>query len=176
MKLTAEINHEQLDVEIERGQESDELLRVKVGGQSFAVNVREPEPGVYVLFNGSTVYECRVTPDADGEVYEVNLRNRAYRVSLADPKRLRRGAGAGRGNQATGAASIKAPMPGKVLRVLVEKGAWVEAGDAVVVVEAMKMQNELKAPQAGVVSELRVEAGATVNAGDMLAIIEQQTN
>jgi biotin carboxyl carrier protein len=63
-------------------------------------------------------------------------------------------------------------MPGKVVRVLVEAGQAVEAGQGVVVVEAMKMQNELKSPKAGAVAEVRVEPGATVNAGDVLVVIE----
>ncbi|MBC7929115.1 MAG: biotin/lipoyl-binding protein, partial [Rubrivivax sp.] len=71
-----------------------------------------------------------------------------------------------------GRAQINAPMPGKVVRVLVEAGQAVEAGAGLVVVEAMKMQNELKSPKTGTVSEVRVEPGATVNAGDVLVIIE----
>jgi biotin carboxyl carrier protein len=63
-------------------------------------------------------------------------------------------------------------MPGKVVRVLVEQGASVEAGQGLVVVEAMKMQNEMKSPRAGRVTELHAQAGATVNTGDLLAIIE----
>jgi len=63
-------------------------------------------------------------------------------------------------------------MPGKVVRVLVEAGQQVEVGQGVVVVEAMKMQNEMKSPKAGTVAEIRAEAGATVNAGDVLAVIE----
>ena len=63
-------------------------------------------------------------------------------------------------------------MPGKVVRVLVERGAEVEAGDGVIVVEAMKMQNELKAPKSGIVKEIRVTEGAAVSSGDILMTIE----
>jgi biotin carboxyl carrier protein len=63
-------------------------------------------------------------------------------------------------------------MPGKVVRFLVEENARVEAGQGVVVVEAMKMQNEIKSPKAGIVVKLAVAAGAAVNAGDVLAIVE----
>ena len=71
-----------------------------------------------------------------------------------------------------GAAEIVSPMPGKVVRVLIEQGTMVEAGAGIIVVEAMKMQNEMKAPKAGVVVSINVAPGATVNAGDVLAIIE----
>jgi biotin carboxyl carrier protein len=67
---------------------------------------------------------------------------------------------------------VLAPMPGKVVRVLVEEGQEVEAGAGLVVVEAMKMQNELKSPKKGTVAELRARPGATVNAGDVLAVVE----
>ena len=63
-------------------------------------------------------------------------------------------------------------MPGKVVRILVEAGATVEQGDGILVVEAMKMQNELRSPKSGVVKELRAKEGATVGAGDILATIE----
>ena len=94
----------------------------------------------------------------------------AYAVTLTDPKRLR-------GEQSAdasldGTVKIVAPMPGKVVRVLVEAGAEVEAGAGVVVVEAMKMQNEMKSPKAGKVTSINVTTGATVNAGDVLAVVE----
>ena len=91
-------------------------------------------------------------------------------MRLSDPKRLR-GAGAAAGHEA-GRAQVHAPMPGKVVRVLVEEGQEVEAGAGLVVVEAMKMQNELKSPKAGTVIELHARVGATVNAGEVLAVVE----
>ena len=63
-------------------------------------------------------------------------------------------------------------MPGKVVRILVEQGAEVKQGEGVIVVEAMKMQNEMKAPKDGIIKEIRVAEGATVNAGDILVVIE----
>ncbi|HEY0384866.1 MAG TPA: biotin/lipoyl-containing protein, partial [Pyrinomonadaceae bacterium] len=76
------------------------------------------------------------------------------------------------GAHADGSLEIVAPMPGKVVRVLVEAGAQVEAGAGLVIVEAMKMQNEMKSPRAGTVTALHVKTGATVNAGEVLAVIE----
>ena len=100
----------------------------------------------------------------------MTVNNRSYAVKLANPKRLR--SAAQLGAHADGSIEIVAPMPGKVVRVLVEAGAQVEAGAGLVVVEAMKMQNELKSPRAGTVVSLQTEAGATVKAGDVLAVIE----
>jgi biotin carboxyl carrier protein len=63
-------------------------------------------------------------------------------------------------------------MPGKVVRIVAEVGQEVKIGDSIIVVEAMKMQNEMKSPKDGVVKEIRAENGATVNTGDVLAVIE----
>jgi biotin carboxyl carrier protein len=98
------------------------------------------------------------------------VRGSDYDVAVSDPTRLRSGQASGAHH--TGAAEIVSPMPGKIVRILVEPGTHVEAGAGVVVVEAMKMQNEMKAPKAGVVVSIKTEEGATVSAGDVLAVIE----
>ena len=93
-----------------------------------------------------------------------------YAVELRDPRSLHsRRAAAG---TLEGKKKIVAPMPGKVVRVLVKEGAEVEAGQGVVVVEAMKMQNELKSPKQGTVQKVIAVEGANVNAGDVLLIVE----
>ena len=71
-----------------------------------------------------------------------------------------------------GRQNIAAPMPGKVVRVLVSVGDTVEPGQGLIVVEAMKMQNEMKSPKAGIVAEIKTKDGATVAAGEILIVIE----
>jgi len=134
-------------------------------------SVVEVEPGVYSVLtaNGASI-EMRVNP-APGMAgaWNVGVNGRTHAVTLRDPReRAARGAGAG----AAGRQNINAPMPGKVVRVLVQAGDAVEAGQGLVVVEAMKMQNEMKSPKAGTVAEVRVDAGATVAVGETLLIIE----
>ena len=168
MKLTAEIENEKhtLDIKREEGR-----VIAEVDGRRYELAVREPEAGSYLLINDGHVYECRVERDgARHGLVSVHTRNHDYTIKLIDPKRLRAAQSAGA--QTDGAAQVIAPMPGKVVRVLVEQGAAVEAGQGLVVVEAMKMQNEMKSPRAGKVVELQAQAGATVNAGDVLAVIE----
>jgi biotin carboxyl carrier protein len=156
MKLIAEIAGATHNCEIRR-----EGARVwaEVDGRLYEVEAHEPEAGVYLLKSGGGVYECRVEGGAGRArgSSEVRVRDSAYEVTLIDPKRLRGARGAGA--EASG-------------RVLVAEGAPVEAGDGLVVVEAMKMQNELKSPKSGTIVELRAEAGATVNAGDVLVVVE----
>ncbi len=93
-----------------------------------------------------------------------------FAVELRDPRSLRARKGGAQDDK--GPRKIVAPMPGRVVRLLVAEQAEVEAGQGIVVVEAMKMQNEIKSPKKGIVKRIAAAAGAAVNAGDVLAIVE----
>ncbi|HLL72048.1 MAG TPA: biotin/lipoyl-containing protein [Pyrinomonadaceae bacterium] len=171
MKLIAEIAGTKHDLEIRR---DGARVWAEVDGRLYELEAHEPEAGVYLLMHGGGVYECRVEGDAVTAARgrrEVRVHDSAYEVTFIDPKRLRGARGAGAEAQG-GRAQVVASMPGKVVRVLTEAGASVEAGDGLIVVEAMKMQNELKSPKTGTVVEVRAEPGATVNAGDVLVVVE----
>ena len=148
-------------------------VNVAVDDRHYDLQFRELTNGEYLLLNGSQIYKCRVSErhdSAGGQSFEVVARGRSYDISIIDPKRLRSAQSAGAHH--TGAAEIVSSMPGKIVKVLVKAGDKVEAGAGVVVVEAMKMQNEMKAPKAGTVVSLETKEGATVAAGDVLAVIE----
>ena len=117
----------------------------------------------------------------DGKAYEVKRERTAtdlhlwvgpvrYAAELRDPRSLRSRKSAGIDEK--GPKKLIAPMPGKVVRLLVAEKAQVAAGQGILVVEAMKMQNEIKSPKAGIVQKLVATEGASVNAGDVLAIVE----
>jgi biotin carboxyl carrier protein len=168
MRLEAEVAGEGRNLELKR---DGERVIAEIGGRQYEIKARELAAGVYLLLVNGRVYECRVEEaGAQPGVFDVQLCRRSYRVEIHDPKRLR--GSRGTGLQAGGRATIVAQMPGKVVRVLVDRGAQVEAGAGVLIVEAMKMQNEMKAPRAGTVIELHARVGATVNAGEVLAVIE----
>jgi biotin carboxyl carrier protein len=168
MKLRATVEGDTHEVEIRR---DGSRVRASVDGRGYEMEAHEVEPGLYLLKSGDQVFECRVDGSASKHgASEVSVGQSVYNVTLADPKRLRGARAAGAGEHDT--ARITAPMPGKVVRVLVERGAQVSAGDGIVVVEAMKMQNEMKSPKTGTVIELHATPGDTVNAGDVLAIVE----
>ncbi|MBV9958990.1 MAG: biotin/lipoyl-binding protein [Acidobacteria bacterium] len=170
MKLTAELDGAEQQIELRR---EGERVWARVDGRSYELSVRETEAGAYLLIDDGRVYECRVeSTHAQPDAVQVHVRTQTYALTLSDPKRLRGGHGGAGGHGVDGSAQIVAPMPGKIVRVLVEVGAAVKAGDGIIVVEAMKMQNEMKAPRDGVVSEIHAASGATVNAGDILATIE----
>jgi len=100
---------------------------------------------------------------------EVSVNGRVYHVEVIDPRgpRGRRSAG-----ESSGPRSITAAMPGRVVRVLAAVGDDVAEGAGVVVIEAMKMQNELKSPKAGRVSRVAIAVGDAVGAGDVLVVVE----
>ena len=166
MKLQAELNNEKHDVEIRR---DDDKVFASIDGRSYEIEASETEPNVFLLKYQGKVYEIYVSPTPSG-TSRVRIGPNEFEIAIHDPKRLR---GSGSGHEhGEGLAEIKTAMPGKVVRVLVEPGTEVKKGDGVIVVEAMKMQNEMKSPKDGVVKEIRSSEGATVNAGDILAVIE----
>lgn len=168
MKFTAEIEDERHALDVRREEAS---VTASVDDRTYSFTVREAGANVFLLLDkAGRVYECRVDDAGDGAV-SVLIGDRAYVVQINDAKRLQRDGTNGTA-RAGGQSKIMTQMPGKVVRVLVEAGAEVEAGDALIVVEAMKMQNEMKAPRAGRVAAINVLAGATVGAGDVLLIIE----
>jgi len=130
-------------------------------------NVESPEPGVYSVLLDGRSYDAFVEDTPTGLV--VTIEGHRFELEVRDPRRWsRKSAGAGAG----AVQSIVSPMPGKVVRVLAAAGDEVVAGQGIVVVEAMKMQNELKSNRTGRVLSVPAKEGATVNAGELLATIE----
>lgn len=130
-------------------------------------SVEEVEPGVYSVLDSGQSFEVRITKAVTG--WKLEAGGHQFAVEVRDPRdasiRPEKALGAGRRN-------IMAPMPGKVIRLLVKDGDQVEAGQGLVVVEAMKMQNAMKAAVAGTVVKVRVKDGDTVAPGDVLVTIE----
>jgi len=171
MKLKAQLSGEEHEVSLSL---TDGAVDAAVDDRRYHLQVRALASGEYLLINGSIVHKCRISRRsgslAAGQSFAVVLRGRTYEVAVVDPRRLRSGQSAGAHH--AGAAEIVSPMPGKIVRVLVRPGDNVEVGAGIIVVEAMKMQNEMKAPKDGIVVSINAEEGATVNAGDVLAVVE----
>ncbi|NYF49859.1 biotin/lipoyl-containing protein [Tunturiibacter gelidoferens] len=161
LEVEGEKRRVELPGEIGAGSGAFECL---VDGRSIMADVRFLQAGVLSLLIDGRQYRCVL--DGDG----VLVGGRRFGFEVADPRSLqgRRGAGAG----TDGPRPVKAPMPGRVVRVLVEVGDEVEVGQAVVVIEAMKMQNELKSPKAGRVAKITVGVGDAVGSGDVLVVVE----
>ena len=167
MKLRARVNDQESEVSLNI---EDTHVVAKVDGRNYDLELRSLGDGSYLVLNRGHVYDSRVRATSKRETFEISIRDRNYTVSISDPKRLRGSNDSD--HHSHGSAEILAPMPGKVVKVQVEVGTQIEKGKGVVVVEAMKMQNEMKSPREGTVKAIYVKAGDTVNAGDVLVIVE----
>ena len=134
----------------------------RLGDREGQISVVEVEPGVYSVLRDGRSYEVRAV---DGRVWIAGER---FEVEIDDPRAPRKQQG---GAAAGGQRTLKAAMPGKVVRLLVHAGDEVTAGQGIAVMEAMKMQNEVKSPVDGKVLSVAVQEGAAVAGGDTIAVI-----
>jgi len=167
MKLKADIAGDKLDVEIVR---NGDRVTASVDGREYDLTLTTPEPDLISLWDDKGSTEFFVDTDKQSRAKKVYVNGRQFDIDIIDPRNSRIASSAE--GSADGTAEIKSAMPGKIVRILVETGSEIAKGDGVIVVEAMKMQNELKAPKDGIVREIRAVEGSAVNAGDILVVIE----
>jgi biotin carboxyl carrier protein len=156
------------------------MRKVTVNGRSARIEIQgsrlryERDDGVVIegdfsVESASVLLNGRSYRVNKGAGQEISVNGRIFSMEVFDPRDVRPGQG---GSANRGRQEIAASMPGKVIRVLVAAGDAVEEGQGLVVVEAMKMQNEMKSPKAGRVAEVRARPDATVGAGEVLIVIE----
>jgi biotin carboxyl carrier protein len=151
-------------LELER---SEGRWSCRLDGRAIEVDAVLARPDVLSLRIGNKAYEVKCERvGSDQHLWVGSVR---YSAEVRDPRSFR---GRARTADEQGPKKLTAPMPGKVVRILAAQGAEIEAGAGVLVVEAMKMQNEVKSPKKGTVQKIVVAEGAAVNAGDVLAIVE----
>ncbi len=168
MRYVATVGGRTRVVEVHRAGDAEGHYRLTVGEQGWDVDARLTAQGIYSLLIDGVSYVADVVDrdgacvvDVGGEAYEVRVEEHTRHVI-----RTRGGTAATSETQ-----TLAAPLPGKITHVAVKPGDRVGAGDALIVIEAMKMENELKASRPGTVTEVRVVAGQTVNAGDVLVVL-----
>ena len=159
------VGNKEYSVEIERKEKS---FLIKIDGEEFDVDATLFKKELYSLIVSNKSYlsnikseENKYIVDISGESFEIEVFDEATR-RMAQKKK----------EPESGKQVIKAPMPGKIVKILVKEGEEVEPGAGMIVVEAMKMENELKSSSKGVVKEIAVEEGVVVNAGDTLIVVE----
>ena len=142
--------------------------RVILDGKPVSADAVEIAPNIISLLLEGQSFEITVTPSPDGKL---NLQTgmHEFTAQVVDPRAW---SGGRRGNvEAEGRQQVVAPMPGKVARILVKAGDPVEAGQGLLVVEAMKMQNEIRSPKSGTVERVLAKEGQPVNAGEVLCVV-----
>lgn len=165
MKLEIEIADKILKVDWEQHNNS---LKATVDGVSYELTLASPQTNVYTLLLNNKVYELAIEPNPSNKTNQIKLFDQVITTKVVDTRQRKHKAD----NAASGVQTISAPMPGRVVQVLKNVGDEVKTGEGVIVVEAMKMQNELTSPKTGQVKTIKVEVGKTVVAGEVLAIIE----
>lgn len=166
MRFWVQLDDETVPVEV---REVEGRYRLRLGDDEVEVDARLGPTGIFSLLLEGRSYLADVRQEAEG-AFVVEVEGEGYRVRVEEEARralLARERGVGRGAQ-----RLTAPMPGKVVAVPVAVGDTVQPGDPLVVLEAMKMENEFKAAVAGTVREVPVRPGQAVNAGDLLVVIE----
>jgi biotin carboxyl carrier protein len=167
MAFIARLGDKTHTVEIEEIGKS--LYRVAVDGSEFVVDGKKTGLANYSLIVDNRSFEVDV--DISEDEYRVLVDGRSYHINLLDERRMRVG-GLQAGIELQGRQKVSVPMPGKVIAVLVSEGDKVERGQGLVIVEAMKMENEVRSPINGEVKEVRVKTGDALEAGTVLAVIE----
>jgi biotin carboxyl carrier protein len=145
-----------------------ERPRWTIDGRAIEAQAVEVSPGIYSILIAGQSFEARVAPEP-GSALRVTVANREYRATIRNPRKWTRNRGLGA--EAEGSQQLRAPMPGKIVVLLVRAGDRVDAGQGIVVMEAMKMQNEIRSSKSGTVERLLVTQGQTVNAGEVVAIV-----
>jgi len=142
--------------------------RLTIGSEVWEVDGRLTAQGIYSLLIGGVSYMADVW-DQDGTcVVDVGAERYVIHVEEQTRHIIRTKGGAGGGQ---GARTLVAPLPGRIVKIAVKPGDRIEKGATLLVIEAMKMENEFKAGASGTIAEVRVEAGQTVNGGDVLVVI-----
>jgi biotin carboxyl carrier protein len=139
-----------------------------IDGRALDADGVEVSPGIYSILIDGKSFEARVEGKSDSE-FRVTVAGHEFGAALGDSRKWKRDRAAGA--ELEGRQQVTAPMSGKVVLVLVKTGDAVEAGQGLVVVEAMKMQNEIRSPKSGTVERLLVITGQTVNSGEVIVIV-----
>jgi biotin carboxyl carrier protein len=166
VQLASSSGEEKRVIELERDAAA---WRVTLDGRPVAVDAVEIAPNILSILLDGQSFEISVTPSPDGKL-RLQTGTQELTAEVIDPRAW---SGRRHGNvEAEGRQQILAPMPGKVVRLLVKAGDRVEAGQGLLVVEAMKMQNEIRSPKSGTVERVLAREGQPVNAGETLAWID----
>jgi biotin carboxyl carrier protein len=166
MKYEVVVNGARRSVEFTPPMDEASRVAFNVDGRLVEADAIRISHGAYSILLGGRSFEVTAEETSIGLLFHAN--GREFHVEVFDPRSWRRGRGAG--IEVEGRQQLIAPMPGKIVRVLAAVGQQVNAGQGLLVIEAMKMQNEIRSPKSGTVEKLARE-GQTVNAGEILAIV-----
>ncbi|VAW30632.1 hypothetical protein MNBD_CHLOROFLEXI01-2065 [hydrothermal vent metagenome] len=165
MKYITTVNDEEFIIEIEHNNQ------IVVNGERYEIDFQHlPEGDVLSLLLNNRSLEA-VVDARENDVWDVLAKGELYTVKVQDERAYRLAKARGVVGDVTGEAQVKSPMPGLIVAVPIAEGQLVQKGDQVIILESMKMENELRAPKAGVVARVHVEQGASVEKDQVLLVI-----
>ena len=166
MGYIANIGGDQIPVSVDKDSEGN--ITVMIEDRQYMVDARWTQSDLLSLIIDGRSYQVDIHTNKDR--HEVLVEGEQFEFELFDERKALLKSSSGLG--AEGVQEINSSMPGKIVKVLVEEGSEVDQGDGLVIVEAMKMENEIKSPKAGVVKKIGVAEGDTVEAGALLIVVE----
>jgi len=169
MKITAILDGKERELEIK--QVDEHRFEVFVDGQAHGVDARRCASDQVSILMDNRSYD--ISYSLDGDSIELQFWNQYFDIEILDERRLRMRRVRSQLDQ-KGPERIKSAMPGKVVKVMVEEGSVVESGTGIVIIEAMKMENEIQCRRSGIVKIIHVEVGQAIERGALLVEIDPQ--
>ena len=162
--------HQGKTVRVKVAETGPGLFRVTLGDRDYHVDFLEPQPNLLSLIIDGRSFEVDVDARETSDLFEVVIKGDHFDIEMVEEKKKKLAMKLARG--ASGRQDLKSPMAGNVRQVLVQPGDRVAAGQVLLILEAMKMENEIKSPIDGIVSSLTARAGSAVASGDPLCVVE----
>lgn len=170
--MALEINVDGRTAEVTELKRDGNMLTLQVDDEIYEVDALKVSEGIYSLIYKGKSYNIEMIESASPRHYTVNSRFSTYELEVIDAQSRYR-ASRSKGTTADSGNTIISPMPGKVVKIPVNVGDAVEAGDTLIIVSAMKMESEFKAKKAGVVKSIHVKEGDTIDANKVLVVVEE---
>ncbi len=169
MKMLAKYGREQEEIKVIKRE--GPLLQVSIGGREYTLDVEKVEEGVYSVINNQKSHNMEIIKNEKKDIYTVNTRYQTFDIEIAPAV----SASKSPKQKTKQIEQITAPIPGKIVSLKAEEGDPVEAYQTLVVLSAMKMENELKAPADGILSKVHVKEGDVVKEGAVLVEVREVT-
>ncbi len=159
-----------VEYKIEVKEIGENKYEVRINDAPYTLDAQSVDPSIYSIIMDGKSYEIDI--DYKDSIYQVHYDGKLFKIELMDELKKRMLEKRGGAGGLEGAYTVKSEMPGKVVEVKVKEGDEIKKGDVLLILESMKMQNEIKSPKDGKVTEVFIKGGDTIEAEANLITIE----